>query len=593
MIATPSRSRRRYAEARREQRALDAADPTAVRSAQSGIMKSGAFTAPVISRSHAPGAHRARAGGRRDNRGCPPTVTKPSCCAPTSWVRPTASSRCSAVSTARSARSRRACGAPASRFGARLEPFMVADVQLYQGRTLDIVQQAESLGSYGADIVDDYARYTAANAMVEAADRLTEARGGARSSTCCSSARLRSLSRAASTRRAAPSTPTCCARWRSPGWAPELRRLRALRRAGPHTRSSRSSAAWSASDCAPPGAPRLDAATVGAARRAAGGRLGRRPRPRPSAPRAPGHRRRRRLHPVAPRARPPLAGARRPSSRRRPPDEPVSRTPTGTRSTYRPARLDRASTRPSFPQGAVPEHVAIVMDGNGRWANRTRPHPHRGPQGRGGRAARRRRRRDPGRREAPQRLRVLDRELDALARRGALPHGLQPRRAAPPARPAQRVGRARALGGPQAAAVGDRSSTSCSSPSGSPRGNTTLTLTMCVNYGGRTELVGCRARDRRRRRGRAAQAVRRHREVDPEAPVHARHARRRPVRPRSRGAAHLELPALASRPTPRWSSSTRCGPTSRASTCGRRSRLYLDRDRRFGGAVDAPELPAL
>ena len=32
-----------------------------------------------------------------------------------------------------------------SRFGARLEPFMVADVQLYQGRTLDIVQQAESL----------------------------------------------------------------------------------------------------------------------------------------------------------------------------------------------------------------------------------------------------------------------------------------------------------------------------------------------------------------------------------------------------------------------------------------------------------------
>ena len=29
-----------------------------------------------------------------------------------------------------------------SRFGARLEPFMVADVQLYKGRSLDIVQQA-------------------------------------------------------------------------------------------------------------------------------------------------------------------------------------------------------------------------------------------------------------------------------------------------------------------------------------------------------------------------------------------------------------------------------------------------------------------
>lgn len=52
---------------------------------------------------------------------------------------------------------------------------MVADVQLYQGRSLDIVQQAESLGTYGADIAADYDRYTAASAMVETADRLNEA----------------------------------------------------------------------------------------------------------------------------------------------------------------------------------------------------------------------------------------------------------------------------------------------------------------------------------------------------------------------------------------------------------------------------------
>lgn len=62
-----------------------------------------------------------------------------------------------------------------SRFGARLEPFMVADVQLHQGRSLDIVQQAESLGAYGTDIAAHYDRYTAAHAMVEAADRLNEA----------------------------------------------------------------------------------------------------------------------------------------------------------------------------------------------------------------------------------------------------------------------------------------------------------------------------------------------------------------------------------------------------------------------------------
>ena len=62
-----------------------------------------------------------------------------------------------------------------SRFGARLEPFMVADVLLYEGRSLDIVQQASSLGAYGAEIAAHYDRYTAAHAMVETADRLNEA----------------------------------------------------------------------------------------------------------------------------------------------------------------------------------------------------------------------------------------------------------------------------------------------------------------------------------------------------------------------------------------------------------------------------------
>ena len=62
----------------------------------------------------------------------------------------------------------------ASKFGSRLEPFMVADVQLYEGKSLDTVNQAESLGSYGSEIVADYQLYTAANVMVEIADRLTD-----------------------------------------------------------------------------------------------------------------------------------------------------------------------------------------------------------------------------------------------------------------------------------------------------------------------------------------------------------------------------------------------------------------------------------
>lgn len=60
-----------------------------------------------------------------------------------------------------------------SRFGARLEPFSHVDLQLYAGRNLDIVNQAESIRAYGAAIVDDYPRYTAGTAVLETAERLT------------------------------------------------------------------------------------------------------------------------------------------------------------------------------------------------------------------------------------------------------------------------------------------------------------------------------------------------------------------------------------------------------------------------------------
>src|SRR5665647_2383871 len=46
-----------------------------------------------------------------------------------------------------------------SRFGARLEPFMVVDVQLYEGRSLDTVTQAETLAPYGDPIARDYVAY--------------------------------------------------------------------------------------------------------------------------------------------------------------------------------------------------------------------------------------------------------------------------------------------------------------------------------------------------------------------------------------------------------------------------------------------------
>lgn len=61
-----------------------------------------------------------------------------------------------------------------SRFGARLEPFMLIDAQLYEGRSLDVVTQVETIAPYGRAIVSDYPRYTAGTAMLETAERFTE-----------------------------------------------------------------------------------------------------------------------------------------------------------------------------------------------------------------------------------------------------------------------------------------------------------------------------------------------------------------------------------------------------------------------------------
>ncbi|WNV77028.1 DNA repair protein RecO [Geodermatophilus sp. DSM 44513] len=59
-----------------------------------------------------------------------------------------------------------------SKFGARLEPFSHVDLQFYTGRTLDIVNQAESIRAYGQPIAGDYPAYTAGTAVLETADRL-------------------------------------------------------------------------------------------------------------------------------------------------------------------------------------------------------------------------------------------------------------------------------------------------------------------------------------------------------------------------------------------------------------------------------------
>lgn len=59
-----------------------------------------------------------------------------------------------------------------SRFGSRLEPFTHVDLQLAEGRSLDIITQAETLTPFSAGLGLDYDRYTSGTVMLETAERL-------------------------------------------------------------------------------------------------------------------------------------------------------------------------------------------------------------------------------------------------------------------------------------------------------------------------------------------------------------------------------------------------------------------------------------
>jgi DNA repair protein RecO (recombination protein O) len=62
---------------------------------------------------------------------------------------------------------------PGSRLGGRLEPFSHVDLQLYRGRDLDIVTQAELISPF-AGVRADWVRSACASTMVEAADQLAQ-----------------------------------------------------------------------------------------------------------------------------------------------------------------------------------------------------------------------------------------------------------------------------------------------------------------------------------------------------------------------------------------------------------------------------------
>lgn len=147
-----------------------------------------------------------------------------------------------------------------SKFGARLEPFMVADLQLFEGRTLDTITQASTLGAYGPHISEDYDRYRAGSAMVETAERLSEG-GPAPEQYRLLVGALRTLSQA----RIAPALVRDGYLLRAlaaAGWAPGFDDCVRCGAPGPHQHIMVQLGGVVCENCTVPGTPRLEPGSV-------------------------------------------------------------------------------------------------------------------------------------------------------------------------------------------------------------------------------------------------------------------------------------------------------------------------------------------
>lgn len=147
-----------------------------------------------------------------------------------------------------------------SKFGARLEPFMVADIQCFEGRTLDTVTQAETLGAYGPAISADYERYRSGSVIVETAERLAEGDP---------SPALYGLLVGALRTLAAGKIPAELVRdgyllraMSIAGWTPGLVECVRCGAPGPHTAVNVQLGGVTCEACRPPGSPRLDPGSV-------------------------------------------------------------------------------------------------------------------------------------------------------------------------------------------------------------------------------------------------------------------------------------------------------------------------------------------
>ena len=222
----------------------------------------------------------------------------------------------------------------------------------------------------------------------------------------------------------------------------------------------------------------------------------------------------------------------------------------------------RSRWRGRSTSARLPAHVAIIMDGNGRWAAPAPPAARRGPPRRHRRRPRRRRDLGAPRHAGAHALRLLGGELEAAACRGQ--HADDAAEAVPPARTRTRcfknnirfkvIGRADDL----APDVRDELAPATRR---APRRNSGMLFNIALNYGGRAEIVDAARRADRR----PACDPGRHRRAALRAISSTPRASPTPTCSSARAARCASATSCSGRsPTPRSGSPTRSGPTSGA-----------------------------
>lgn len=153
-----------------------------------------------------------------------------------------------------------------SRFGARLEPFSMVDIQLHAGRSLDVVTQVEAIAPFSGAICADYSVFTCASTMAEAAERLTQDDGDLGTSDSPQQflllyGALSALAR----RRHAPGLVLDSYLLRAlalAGWAPSFYDCARCGQAGPHSAFHVQVGGAVCASCRPAGSVEVEAATM-------------------------------------------------------------------------------------------------------------------------------------------------------------------------------------------------------------------------------------------------------------------------------------------------------------------------------------------